>query len=152
MFVSDLGQVGGFSGSSTNETDHHDITEILILFISIMMCRKTSLSLYHIGPACVRYHCPNHNIPSAKSVHLLNVVGGKTFITVGICTLALPSVRCSRNRDSSLSQTDLQRWAAFEPTGVCSVGDVASEQQLSPVVLPLFLHRVIGCVRSDRRL
>jgi hypothetical protein len=29
-FVSDLRQVGGFSGSSTNKTDHHDITEILL--------------------------------------------------------------------------------------------------------------------------
>ena len=45
-FVNDLRQVGSFSGSSTNKTDRHDITEIL-LKLTLNTIHKQTLNIYN---------------------------------------------------------------------------------------------------------
>ena len=99
--------------------------------ITVNLCRKSSLNLYQIGSACVKYHCPHHITVSTKYKN--------------VCPLA--ECICCRNRDSSLNQAVLQSCCGDT---LCVWAHFASEPQHWLVVLQLFLLPVNGYVRSDR--
>jgi putative component of membrane protein insertase Oxa1/YidC/SpoIIIJ protein YidD len=76
--VSDLRQVGGFPVSSTNKTDHHDITDILLkLALNTIIL---TLTLYtSFLPPCITYHCAYTSRVFVCSIYSITGINRKSM-------------------------------------------------------------------------
>ena len=91
QFASDLWQVGGFLQFSTNKTDHHDITEIL-LKVAVNTIKQTIWFLCTPHDICALHLISIHLISIYYNWYVYKLCVNYTLHLIPICSIWFPYV------------------------------------------------------------